>query len=161
MKIEFYAALRYIKKHIEIAHGEGKKYVCSICGYAVSNKTYMNTHVQRMHGTGDPRREKKRFECRYCDYHHWMKVVRDEHEKGQHLKLKDQECPQCEFKTDYMGQLNSHILRQHLSTGMPKDFRCTEPGCLYKGVSTNHVLSHLKKVHKKGRECPQCDFVSK
>ena len=62
--------------------------MCSICGYAVSNKTYMNTHVQRMHGTGDPRRERKRFECRYCDYHHWMKVVRDEHEKGQHLKLR-------------------------------------------------------------------------
>ena len=147
---------------MQIAHGEGKRHVCDVCGYAASNEAYLRTHKRRMHSAGgDPRREKRRFECRYCDYHHWMKVVRDEHEKGQHLKLKDQECPQCEFKTAYRGQLNSHILRQHLSTGIPKDFRCTEAGCTYKGVSTNHVLSHLKKVHKKGRECPQCDFVSK
>ena len=76
---------------MQIAHGEGKRHVCDVCGYAASNEAYIRTHKRRMHSAGgDPRREKRRFECRYCDYHHWMKVVRDEHEKGQHLKLKDQ-----------------------------------------------------------------------
>ena len=78
---------------MQIAHGEGKRHVCDVCGYAASNEAYLRTHKRRMHSAGgDPRREKRRFECRYCDYHHWMKVVRDEHEKGQHLHLKDQGC---------------------------------------------------------------------
>ena len=77
------------------------------------------------------------------------------HVKQVHLKLKDHECQQCDFKSSTNSDLKIHVKHVHLKL---KYVECQQ--CNYKCSSNGSLKMHVKRVHLKikDHECKQCDY---
>ena len=72
-------------------------------------------------------------------------------------KIKDYECPDCDYKCSRNSHLQKHIKAVHDKI---KDHECPHSDCDFKSSSKGGLQEHIKAVHDgiKDYECPDCDF---
>ncbi|KAJ3875628.1 hypothetical protein F5051DRAFT_470241 [Lentinula edodes] len=87
--------------------------VCEFCGARVARPCDLHRHMQK-HLRGEERASRS-FSCPYsnCDFQSLQKGNMDTHIRSVHTRIKDQECPDCEFATADPGSLTRHRKRRH------------------------------------------------
>ena len=97
----------------------------------------------------------KDFECPDCDYRCSTSSTLKKHIKMVHDKIKDFECPDCDYKCSTNDHLQQHIKQVH---DRIKDFEC--PDCDYKCSTSSDLNVYIKQVHNKIKdyECPDCEY---
>jgi hypothetical protein len=72
-----------------------------------------------------------------------------------HDKIKDHECPQCDYKCFTDNNLQTHIKMVHDKI---KDHECSK--CDFKCSTNSDLSQHIKMVHDKikDHECSKCDY---
>ncbi|KAJ4490219.1 hypothetical protein J3R30DRAFT_48510 [Lentinula aciculospora] len=86
---------------------------CEFCGARVARPCDLQRHMQK-HLRGEERASRS-FSCPYanCGFKSLQKSNTDTHIRSVHTKIKDQECPNCEFATADPGSLTRHRKRRH------------------------------------------------
>jgi len=97
----------------------------------------------------------KNAECPECEFKCNQKGTLVRHIKMVHDKIKNVECPECEFKCNQKGTLVRHIKMVHDKI---KNVEC--PDCEFKCSQKGTLVRHIRMVHDKIKnvECPDCEF---
>ena len=65
---------------------------------------------------------------------------------------RNHECQKCNYKTNYIGDLNNHIKSKHEGVKFP----CHQ--CDFKSTWRKNLMAHVKAIHEGGKfPCSQCD----
>merc|ERR1712129_263204 len=94
--------------------------------------------------------------CHIC-----IKGFHSIHERRRHVKEVHSStpipCEYCEFETDYIRNLRSHIDEKHLECPRVK---CSD--CNFDTVFERNLRQHVKKVHRQNElhKCPKCDYAT-
>ncbi|KIK56449.1 hypothetical protein GYMLUDRAFT_820992 [Collybiopsis luxurians FD-317 M1] len=99
--------------------------VCEVCGTRVARKGDIPRHMQS-HLSAEEKASIS-YSCPYadCSYKSLQKVNVDTHIR-KHTKVKDQQCPTCNFATGDPGSLTRHRKRRH--EYVPKPRKPRTPG---------------------------------
>ena len=72
------------------------------------------------------------------------------------FKAKQLKCPECDFQTKFISNLNKH---KYLKHAVEKKFYNCE-NCSYKTYNKYAVRAHIKTFHSKVREQHKCKLCS-
>ncbi|KAE9405369.1 hypothetical protein BT96DRAFT_988417 [Gymnopus androsaceus JB14] len=99
--------------------------VCDLCGTKVARKGDIPRHMRRHLSAED--KAAKSYACPYpdCGYTNLQKGNVDTHIRT-HTKVKNQQCPSCDFATVDPGSLTRHRKRRHQY--VPKERKPRTPG---------------------------------
>ena len=113
------------------------------CKFVCSSKQTLFRHLQ----THKPKNERTTYPCKYCPKFYFSRKVRDEHEKGIHLGIKNYKCDQCDASYEFSLALMNHKRTQH--SGIM--YSCDYPGCTKSYNAKGNLDAHRKRVHKIAR----------
>ena len=162
-----------IRRHTDTVHLNIKNHECKICKKKFQDLKNLDLHIQRLH-------EKKRVFCKICSKfyspplkHHMLRRHKEKlcdhcgghfenddflrkHLRENHQdKIKQFQCPSCDYKTYNKGSLSDHQLRIHNITYLYCD------QCDYKSKKNSDLKTHQKQKHDSSFEyfqCDQCDY---
>ena len=107
-----------VKKHALKHLGKHEIHVCTHCGHAFRQGSYLKIHEVKYHGTEEEKTKMFRFICSICDQKFSAKCLLLEHKKahGEKTLL----CTQCDMKFTTRTCLNSHFKNMHSDTKKTK-----------------------------------------
>ena len=85
------------------------------------------------------RGEAHKLKCDECEYTTPNKVNLIRHQKGVHLRIKDQRCKECDYTTSNPGNLSQHVKAVHLKI---MNFKCD--ACDFKTAYQRNLSQHKK-----------------
>ncbi|XP_063632478.1 zinc finger protein 761-like [Cydia splendana] len=144
------------KKHL-------KNLVCDQCDYRTAYKNCLELHILS-HKQG------KGFACHVCDYKSKYPTALQRHIAIRHYEMNGDtpmdngkplplhQCPDCDYKTFYKWNLNSHKRKHKLI----KQFKCPSPDCNFETAYRHNYIKH-SKVHKESVafKCDKCPFTTR
>jgi hypothetical protein len=164
-----------LRKHMIYHHEKHGLFICDTCGKEFTNPIQFKTHTKN-HTVPDipgafpcpikdcgkafgkakslkdhmkTHEEKKppRFQCQYCPKKFREKKARDQHEKGQHLGIKDFKCDLCDYANADQTKLIIH--KKSIHEGIL--YHCDYPNCTKSYNLKGNLYAHRFRVHKISR----------
>ncbi|KDR15247.1 Zinc finger and BTB domain-containing protein 48 [Zootermopsis nevadensis] len=141
---------RFLNKRRLITHIEKHSnpvLKCTYCPYTTKSAKLLNYH-QNIHA--------EKFKCKVCNKLFTRKIYLTYHLKDVHCKTRYlRKCEECCARFISISGLKMHMQTVHEPL---RTYSCTL--CKYVGNSTNHLASHMLRIHKKKYECKICDYNS-
>lgn len=137
----------YLVRHIQCKHTGEKPFVCDLCGFRCREKGNLKSHMQYKHT------KEKKFSCHLCKYKCIERNSLNKHLR-KHTGEKPYPCDMCELRFSHKFHLKDHIRYKHT---MEKNFSCHI--CDYKCVKKSYLKVHLyKHTGEKPYMCELCDY---
>ena len=149
---------RNLQRHVRVLHKKELPYACEKCEYKAGEERQLLRHVKRVHDGLFESEARQTLKCPKCDYTtNWGRSKIKNHIKTVHDKIKDFQCPSCEFCCSQRGNLRLHVEQVHNKI---RKFSCTAEGCQYKSNFKNDITKHSKTVHGtlKDISCHLCGY---
>ncbi|KAK9891279.1 hypothetical protein WA026_013590 [Henosepilachna vigintioctopunctata] len=144
------------KNHGILVHNQ---FVCSKCRFSTPLEFCLKRHVSLEHSdvNGD-QSIKQPGKCKFCDFSSSDKDEMSIHMNAFHLKIKQHECPSCDYVIGRLEDLKKHIQYVHRQKKDEKYLKC--PSCGYRTNKKSMLKSHVETFHPdvKDRECRICGF---
>ena len=137
-KCDFVGRPGTLKQHLENKHTADKIKTCPFCAEVFKN---VEGHLERTNCGRKPEDFHKKVPCPQCDKLMASKDILGRHIKYMHHKVKDNQCDQCDYKSNIAGNLRLHINKRH-SGGSVKKQPC--PHC---NKSIGNLSYHIEIYH--------------
>ena len=98
------------QQDIYITKNLGKSDKCDLCGIKFSNKSYLKSHILRVHGETN---EKKTFKCDVCNHCFTANWGLKKHRKVVHDGEKPFKCDICKISCPSKSKLSNHKSTVH------------------------------------------------
>ncbi len=135
-----------LRMHVKTKHDKIRDHKCPQCPFSTANKRVLDAHVaSRKHRLYWPDADGA-YRCKFapCEYTGTSYHKFLQHVMGVHMKHKEHQCPQCEFRLAIL------IIIERRRRPIPINFRSS-----YKG----HIRVHLRQKHsEKVNVCDTCGF---
>uniref|UniRef100_A0A0A9Y101 Zinc finger protein 26 n=2 Tax=Lygus hesperus TaxID=30085 RepID=A0A0A9Y101_LYGHE len=136
-----------LKAHLKI-HDGLRKWKCDYCPYSAVQSHTLKEHM--LIHTGE-----KNHVCTQCDFRTNRRSTLRDHVRYRHEKVKELQCPFCEYKSAHKGNMKSHI-RKHTNE---RPYLCDK--CPFR-AHTSDVLKRHIMIHtgERNYECDVCSYRS-
>ena len=129
-----------LKKHQEIVHGEGERFICSSCNFKTWKLPRLTEH-KKIHN-------EKTFKCEQCDYMgattNNLRVHRLRHKEAKFI------CEKCSYKTSDGGNFHVHKTVKHGNVVLKCEY------CPDFSTKSSRSLRKHKERHKKSSVDKTC-----
>jgi KRAB domain-containing zinc finger protein len=187
-----------IMEHIENVHGTKSStkdttiFKCKQCNYVFATRVSLKVHAKKIHGTNIAKSQKdgtasnKTNECKSglkflsgmnkmcpdCNFIARKPILLKMHINSVHLKLKDQICDMCSFRTARKANLDLHVKRMHSEKGESAKSaddemevineivcdKCDKTFSTGAGLKTHIGMMH-RHQHVLNHGCMKCDLA--
>ncbi|GFS15982.1 zinc finger protein [Elysia marginata] len=138
-----FASAQQLHNHWNVAHKQGKKYVCDMCNFSSTFRSTLKTHINKHLG--------KTYLCSVCGHEFYSMETLKRHQVT-HNKVARFQCDRCPFSTNHYRSLKVHS-RIHTNE---RPFKCTI--CSYQAKSSSAVRTHMKShMNIRKFSCNMCD----
>ena len=127
-----------LTRHIESKHTKDNIKSCPFCAEVFKS---VRGHLERTNCGRKPEDFLEKVACAQCNKLLANKDILHKHVKFMHNKVKDNQCDQCDYKSNRAGNLRLHIRKRHSIKPVEKQ------ACPHCNKNVGNLLYHIEIYH--------------